>query len=58
MCWVVFCKLMTMLEKLLMTHLCNLCQGDGGAGVCFEFLMTFSNGGLNGNALVVDFEEG
>jgi hypothetical protein len=49
---------MTMLEKLLMTHLCNLCQGDGGAGVCFEFLMTFSNGGLNGNALVVDFEEG
>jgi hypothetical protein len=42
----------------MVLHLCNICQGDGGAGVCFEFLMIFSNGGFNGNALVVDFEEG
>ncbi len=57
MCWVIFCKLTT-LEKLMVLHLCNLCQGDGGAGVCSEFLMIFGNGGFNGNALVVDFEEG
>ncbi len=52
-----FCKLLT-LKKLMVLHLCNLCQGDWGAGVWFEFLMIFSNDGLNGNALVVDFEEG
>jgi hypothetical protein len=33
------------LEKLMMLHLCNLCQGDGGAGVCFEFLMTLAMAG-------------
>jgi hypothetical protein len=43
----------------MMLHLCNLCQGNRGAGVCFEFLMTFlAMVGSMENALVVDFEEG
>jgi len=56
MCWVVYCKLITS-KKLVVLHLCNWCQGGGGVGVCFVFLMTFGDGGFDGDALVVNFEK-